>query len=613
MRSALAVLLVLAAAGAVAGVGDLAENAVDFSATEGLATVLLWTALAAIAAVPAAALSAFLPKRFASAVLWIALQAGILVGSRSGWYGLPVALAASAAALVVALWIARKDEPLAAVRVRASLVLAAALLVSVPVVWIRPGYPTIPPRSAASGPNVVVVVLDTLRRDHLGAYGDARGLSPAFDALAGQATIFEDAYANAPWTVPSHASLFTGLPARAHGATTLHHRWLDDRFTTIAESLKERGYATAMFSANRYLREANLAQGCDTYRPLGERFEGLWIRPALETIGWPAKWADHGAIDGVEAVEDWLGERDANSGGAFLLVNLMEPHWRYLPPCSVRGDFLPEALGVFEATLVSARTYGPLRMAARQQGGPVDFFLRALYASAVRHQDRQLGRLVEIVDRELGPDTILVITSDHGENLGEAGRYDHVFAVNDHLIRVPLLVRYPPAFPAGKRVAGLCELADVPATIAELVTGAKLGDGVTGKSLVPDRFEPRPFVVVEGDPYYGHLERMASAAGFQRDVASFAQPWTAVRTLERKLVLHGNAAPRLYDPGADPDETKDLLGAEPAAAEELLKKLEQWRASFAAYHPPEGAEAGAPLSAEAEERLRRMGYAGRDD
>lgn len=623
LRAGIAVVLVIASAAAVAAVGDLMENAVGFSWIESVETTLLWIAIGVFAAIPAGlAATVFclaMPGRSASrivaTVIWVALQAGILWGLRSAWYGLAIALAASATALLSAIWLARKEDPLAAVRLRSALLLAGLLPISIVVGALRPGYSQATPASASSGPNVVVIVLDTLRADHLGAYGDTRGLSPGFDALARQGTIFEDAYANAPWTVPSHASLFTGLPARAHGATTLHHRWLDDRFTTLAESLKAQGYVTAMFSANRYLREANLAQGFDLYRPIGERFEGLWIRPVLETIGLPARWADHGACDGVSAVGDWL--EGLGPGGVFLFVNLMEPHWRYLPPISDRGDLLPDEpdeIGVVEATRVAMKIYGPLLMAGKQVGGPIDAVLRAMYAAAVRYQDRQLARLVDVIDARLGTeDTILVITSDHGENLGEAGRYDHVFAVNDHLIHVPLLVRYPRAFPAGKRVAGLCELVDVPATIAELVPGAHLGQGATGRSLVHERFEPRPFVVAEGDPYYGHLERMASAAGFQRDVGALAQPLIALRTLERKLVLQGRAAPRLYDVRSDRDETKDLLDTEPQVAEELLRELEAWRKAIPPYRADESAGAGAPLSPQARERLRRMGYTGQDD
>lgn len=622
VRAGIAVALVLAAAAGLAGVGDLMENAVEFSWTESAGTTLLWIAIGAFAAIPAGIAAALiclaLPRRsssrIAATVVWVALQGGVLWGFRSSWYGLPVALAASAAALLLGLWLARKEDPLGAVRVRSLLVLAGLLPLSILVGVLRPSYPRSASAPASSSPNVVVIVLDTLRADHLGAYGDTRGLSPGFDAIARQGTIFEDAYVNAPWTVPSHASLFTGLPARAHGATTLHHRWLDDRFTTLAETLKGQGYATEMFSANRYLREANLQQGFDRYRPIGERFETLWIRHAVEAIGWPTKWADHGAADGVEAVGDWFDRSGPAKGGVFLFVNLIEPHWRYLPPLTDRGDLLPDEIGVCEATRVSMKIYGPLLMAGRHAGGPVDIVLRAMYAAAVRYQDRQLSRLVKIVDARLGAEnTILVITSDHGENLGEAGRYDHVFAVNDHLIHVPLLVRYPPAFPAGKRVAGLCELVDVPTTIAELVPGAKLGEGVTGRSLVPERFVPRPFVVVEGDPYFGHFERMASAAGFQRDVGAFAQPLLALRTLEKKLVLQGRAAPRLYDVRTDRDEVHDLLGTDLSGAEALLQQLEEWRKAIPPYREEENAPAGAPLSEEARERLRRLGYTGQDE
>lgn len=625
LRAAIAVILVVATAAAIAGVGDLAENAVGFTVIESLSTTLLWLVLGTVGAVPAGLCAGVLclvfPKRSSAGIVavvaWTTLQGGILAGSRASSFSLPVALAASATVLASAVWLSGRSDPLAGLRSRIAVLLAGTLLLTIAISALQPRYPSAIARASKTGdgPHVVVIVLDTLRADHLGAYGDARSLSPGFDALARQGTLFENAFSNAPWTVPSHASLFTGLPARAHGATTLHHRWLDDRFSTLAESLRDRGYSTAMFSANRNLREANLAQGFDLHRPLGERFEGLWIRPVLEVLGLPAKWADHGAKDAVEAVEEYLdGSPDGPGAPRFLFVNLLEPHWRYLPPISDRGDLLPDEIGLVEATRVSLKIYGPLLMAGRQVGGPVDAVLRAMYAAAIRYQDRELSRLVDVIDARLGTEnTILVITSDHGENLGEAGRYDHVFAVNDHLIHVPLLVRYPPAFPAGKRVSGLCELVDVPATIAGLVPGASLGEGSTGRSLVPGRFEPRPFVVSEGDPFFGHLERMAGAAGFQRDIGAFTQPLITLRTLERKLVLQDRAAPRLYDVRSDRDEIHDLFGADPAGAEALLRELDAWRRAIPAYRDLEGDRAAAPLSPEAIERLRRMGYTGQDD
>ncbi len=623
-RCAATVGLCLYASIAIAGIADLAGNAVAFSRVESVETLLLWLALGSFVALPAAAcamgLSLALPRRspsgVAAVVLWAVLQSGILLALKAGWFGVPIALVLSGGLGLASARLARAADPLAAVRTACILLLLASLPAAAIVSLFRPGYGAAGPARARAGeggerPNVVLIVLDTLRADHLGAYGDPRGLSPGFDALAARSTLYEEAFATAPWTVPSHASLFTGLHPRTHGATCEHHRWLDDRFTTLAEALGERGYETAAFSANHYLLEANLAQGFGLYRPIGERFETLWIRPFLEVLGIPAKWADHGAAEGVEAVERYLGERGATAAPLFLFVNLIEPHWRYLPPLADRRAFLPEDLGVARATLISLDVYGPLLMAGKQVGGPVEAAVRALYAAAVRYQDRELVRLVEAIDAHLDPArTLLVVTSDHGENLGECGRWDHVFAVNDHLIRVPLIVRYPPVFPAGKRIAGLCQLVDVPATIAELVPGTRLGEKIAGRSLQPDRFEPRSFIVAAGDPYYGHLERMANVAGFQRDVGELARPLLAIRSREKKLVLNGRGEPRLVAIARDRDEALDVLGQEPEAAGELARDLEKWLSEVPAY-VRENASGATSLTREALERLQRMGYAGK--
>jgi glucan phosphoethanolaminetransferase (alkaline phosphatase superfamily) len=246
LRAAIAAGLVLACAGAIAGAGDLAENAVSFSALEGLQTTLLWIALAAVAALPLALAAAgaclAFPRRsssaIAAAIAWAALQAGILAGAKLAWFGIPVAVLASIANLAAAAWLARRADPLAGLRWRAAVLIGAALLASAVLVGFRPHYAAGGGGSASgpSGPNVVVVVLDTLRADHLGAYGDARGLSPAFDALARQGTLFEDAYANAPWTVPSHASLFTGSPR----ARTARRRSTTDGSTTASRRSRRR-------------------------------------------------------------------------------------------------------------------------------------------------------------------------------------------------------------------------------------------------------------------------------------------------------------------------------------------------------------------------------------
>jgi arylsulfatase A-like enzyme len=501
--------------------------------------------------------------------------------------------------------------------------LGLALLVAAAIGALRTrGDGAAPPSEATGGaagarPHVVVIVLDTTRADFLDPWrarddGLPAELTPRLDALARDATVFERAFVPAPWTVPSHASLFTGLHPIAHGASFLHHRWLDDRFTTLAEALRDAGYRTISIAANRLLESTNLLQGFEVRAAAGERFRGLALRRVLELVGLPAKWMDQGAADAVEAAERALPRREsADAQPVFLFVNLLEPHWRHFPPLADRLALLPPEIGWLEANRISARYYGPLVMAGKTVEGPLRETMRALYAASIRYQDRQLGRLVDAVDARLDPArTLLVVTADHGENLGEGGRWDHVFALNDALIRVPLLVRQPGRFAAGRRESGLCETVDVTATIAEAVGGLPLRLDPGARSLAPERFTPRERIVAEGDPYYGHLEAMSLYTGLQRDVGRFARLLRAVRDDRHKLVWAQGAGSTLHDLAADPDEVKDVSAEAPDAAARLQADLDAWLAERApdAYRPEAGDAGGGGLSDAERERLRSLGY-----
>ncbi len=469
--------------------------------------------------------------------------------------------------------------------------------------------------SAQQRPHVVLVVLDTQRADYIGAYGHPGGLTPGLDRLAEAGTLYEACFAAANWTVPSHASLFTGLYPQTHGASFEHHRHLDDRFETLAEGLAANGYATAAFVANEYVTLANLDQGFEHYEQIGEGFENLALRRALLLLGFPSRFSDHGVLDGVDRVARHLAARSqTDARPLFLFVNLLEPHWRHFPPLADRIDQLGLA-GTLRATRTSARFYGPTAMAKGEDDASLRASITGLYAAAVQHQDRQFARLLDVIDAALPKeDTLLIVTNDHGENLGEAGRWDHVFAVNDHLVRAPLIVRNP-RFPAGARISGLCSHVDVPATVADLVDGYEPADAPDARSLVPDHFSARGQVFAAGDPYLGHFERMGNAAGFAVDAARWNRALRSARDAGFKYVESDREPGRLYDLSADPDEALDVGDANPARREALRKALRDWLARTPVYAPPaEGAvpaDAGAAqgLDEEAIERLRSLGYA----
>jgi arylsulfatase A-like enzyme len=475
-----------------------------------------------------------------------------------------------------------------------------------------PRLPASPAASALHAPvrNVVLIVLDTLRADHIGALGGAPDLTPRLDAFSQSAVSFERCFATASWTVPTHASLFTGLFSRSHGASFERDPELADRFTTLAEGMAQAGYRTAAFVSNPYLGWANLDQGFELFRHVTSPFSTLTIRKPLAALGGPARWIDEGATQTAREVEAFLRDRahGDEKSGLLLFINLLEPHWRHLPPARQRHEATTDE-GYIAATLTASRFYGPQAMArGALSAGDLDT-LRALYAAEVRYQDERLGEILDAIDRRLDPrHTLLMITADHGENLGEAGRFDHIFALNDHLIRVPLFIRLPDRFPAGQKRTDLCQSVDIPATVrgALAASATTISVGV-GRDLASPDEAPRRHIFAEGDPYLDHLARMREAGAPAARLAALAQPLRAVRNDRFKLVRSDEGSAKLYDVVHDPDEQEDVAARYPRVFDELASALDRWQRSQPAF-PADTGRAPRTPSPETRARLEALGY-----
>ncbi|MBW2243282.1 MAG: sulfatase [Deltaproteobacteria bacterium] len=593
------------------GTADVLQHGAALGRLDAAIAVALWSGLALPFALGAAGVGAALGGRPRS---WriIAFLAG------AGW--ILFALAAVSArwlTLAGALPLAVMGVALLAAGAAAARRLAAPLacaLLGAPLLAALASHPAVTPESlespelarVAEPRHVVLIVLDTLRADHLGAYGHPGKLTPTLDRLAAESRQFTECFAPASWTVPSHASLFTGLYPRSHGTHFAQHRWLDDRFDTLAEGMSRAGYRTLGLAANHHIGLANLAQGFDRYEPLGMP-RGLRLRSVLQLLGGPARWIDEGAKDAPGQVESMLGNDSTSGVPTFLFINLLEPHWRYLPPAAERRRGLPEGMSALAATRQVASFFGPNALAAGQTDPQQAAAVRAFYAAEVRYQDEQLARILEVVDRRLERErTLLIVTSDHGENLGEAGRWDHVFAINDHLIRVPMLIRAPGAVAPG-REAGLCQLLDVPATVADWTGAEEVAVGA-GKSLLANPYPGRDVVFAEGDPFYGHLERMSLYTGFQRDVASFTARLLAARDDRFKLVVSSRTGDALYDVQEDPDEVRDVAANHPEQVTRLRAALARWQETQPPYREDGTATPGEGMTAEERQLLESLGY-----
>jgi len=445
--------------------------------------------------------------------------------------------------------------------------------------------------SPPAPPPVVIVVLDTLRRDHTGLGPSAgRSCTPRLDALAHDAAFFPRAWTTAPWTVPAHASLLTGHLPSGHGCTSARPR-LDPAVPTLAERLGAAGYRSAAFFSNPWLGDetTGLLRGFDVRHaadPTGPRVDG---------------GLDQGAEETLRGVREWLAARD-RSRPFLLFVNFLEAHAPYDPPASSRAavaarlapddrvdtDWMLD----FQAGLVDPQRVDWARV-------------RSLYAADAHWADSRLGALVDLLEEDgVLRDAVLVVTSDHGENLGELGFVNHQFRVDENLLAVPLLLRAPGRVRPGRR-DDEAMIQDVFATVLALAgVEAALPPGARSLAEPPADSGLRAIVAeyAGGPPgLVAHLKRRNP----RLDPAPLRRSARTVRRGDLRLTRYGDGRSVLHDLAADPDQTTDVAAERPDEARALegllARTLEESRRERAVPDVPEPDE-------NVRRRLESLGY-----
>ncbi len=462
-------------------------------------------------------------------------------------------------------------------------------------------------------PNVVLIVIDTLRRDYLGAYGHDGGLTPNLDRFASESTLYEEAFSTAPWTVPSHGSMFTGYYPKTHGASSEDHLWLDDALLTLPEMLKDQGFQTVSITANVTIETANFDQGFDYHRFLRRpKLNGsLILTPLLQQLGFPARWMDKGSAASVIELGDWFQNKYDPNNPFFLFVNVMEPHQRHQPPFKYLHAHLPPGRSHLEVARLGAKEYDGLAWHARQEDDPKKIELvRAMYAAEVAYQDEQIGQMLEMLSRQVDLDeTMVIITSDHGDNLGEAKRWGHLFAVNDYLLHVPLMIRYPKQFPAAKRVPGLCQLTDLVPTIFDVLEVDCPIEQLPGSSIVPASFKPTKDIYAQWWPNHWGLRTSMGSLGRQAALASWTAHLRVIRNQDYKYIWSSDGHHVLYDIKLDKDEAFNVIMQEPEIAKQLDERLWAWWRQQPDYKHSEVLD-DKPLDQHSIEMLKSIGYIG---
>lgn len=329
--------------------------------------------------------------------------------------------------------------------------------------------------AAAEAPNILLLILDTVRAMDLGLYGYGRATTPVLDQLGKRGVVFDRAYAPSSWTLATHASLFTGVSPSETGVDMITP--LNRRLPTLAEVFRERGYATAGFVANlNYTsRESGLARGFARYEDfpvnllsvvLGSSVARTLVSRRVRTrFGLLQIPVRKSAKDLRHDVLAWLDGRPADRP-FFAFVNFWDAHAPYLPP--------PPFDSAFTGSRIRRKDRNPFLLTdapvTRAQAVPE----RDAYNQVIASQDREIGLfLAELEARGRLRNTLIVVTSDHGEEFGEHGLFDHGTSLNPAVLWVPLVLVYPGQLPEGVRVSEPVSLVDVAATALTLADPAR--------------------------------------------------------------------------------------------------------------------------------------------
>ncbi len=449
-------------------------------------------------------------------------------------------------------------------------------------------------------PDVLLVVLDTVRADRVSSYGYARPTTPQLDAVAAAGVLFEDVTAAGSWTWPSHASIFTGEPPWVHGAHMadvgagdtnsfgIEVTRMRTEMPTLAERFAKAGYRTVAIAANEWLSpDLGLVRGFETALVIAQ---------------------DLGVID--EALRQLARDDDRP---LFLFVNLMSAHspyrtgpgpWAVPDPSMLEPGTAPEWLRPFLTDDLPRGIELSREISPQGPSGVTAFhadqleipdeglaLISHLYDAGVRGSDFAFGRILEAW-LQRGAETVVAVTSDHGEAFGEHGHLDHCGSVYPELLRVPLVIAAPGRLPAGVRVSTPVSLLALPTTLLRLA-----GVDAPGADLLGVAAGAAPSGMIEAMSW--PKDAWARLAG-----GRFGERWLLHREGDWALVTSSSGRHELYDLRDDPGMTRDLAAESPARLAEMLTRSAGTRSRAF----DEQGTMTVEIDAETRARLERLGY-----
>ncbi len=520
-------------------------------------------------------------------VLWLDLTAlPTLLVRKAQWFW-PSAVVAAMFGVwfdrgAAAMWrLRRAPARPPAERPRRHAVWVAAVLCAVGVVTLIVNMTARAARltTAEPRPNVILISLDTVRADRLGGYGNPRARTPALDLLAANGVLFEEAISNASWTLPSHGAMLTGVQPTALGLFKVTDR-LNPRTLTMAKVFREYGFDTAAMVSYVLLdREYGFDRGFDSFDYVDLQSAKTIVDKAIEFVK-PREFRKF-----------------------FMFLHIYDAHWPYEPTEDTAKEFWPHYIGPDLRDLIDISDYA--QFALKVINGPPVYndYCQTMYDGELHDIDNELGRLFRyLVERKMIDRTLIIVTSDHGEQFLEHGLFGHGLTLYDEELHVPLIMRFPKFLPAGVRVKGQVQSLDIFPTAMALAGLDPARYALAGNDLRPATASgtatPRAMIAetsMSGDPRYA----------LRNGKFKLISPYS----LDFGHDLIVQKPEEIFELAVDPKELANLAPEHPKMAEALrLEMAEQMKSIRQKRRGGERLSHSQALSPEEIERLRSLGY-----
>jgi arylsulfatase A-like enzyme len=469
-------------------------------------------------------------------------------------------------------------------------------------------------------PDVLMIVMDTVRSQSCSAYGYDRETTPVMSKLAAEGVLFEDAYAPATWSLPAHAALFTGtFPSynNANGET----RYLDGTLPTLAETLVANGWESWAFSANPHISPSfGLTRGFqhnDKAWAAGTSARNFsFIYRVVDSLGLGGV-DDKGGQQVIGNIQEWMAKRPKDDRPAFVFVNFLEAHFPFRQlPAEFRTAYQDANMNTLRE--IDQIAFG-VQFGRQLSSDEMTFVhqpLIDLYDGGVKYTDHLVGETLKVwADAGRLDNTVVVVLADHGEVVGEHGAFGHVTPVLEQDHRVPLVIRYPKSVEAGTRIAEPVSTVGVFDTILEL---AEVDAGPQAKyiqvaSLLEAESDPRVGKPLLAERFEEHLLSSRFEPGTANGTGEQVNPrgrFRVFRSGPYKLVQHSDDGTFLFDLVADPGENHDIAKSKPNVLKRLTEDLDFVREKLnlpeldAPITPPKLPE----MTAEERQALIELGY-----